>query len=429
MFGAFNTLNRLISKLDSGVPSQQETSSYGFQVLRNPNPELPIEPWFDFIIGINHRRIVNLPSSVSLASTNISQESADSTLFAQEIRNCAGTSVSLDLFSAKGQTTRRITLPIPASNPKLGLTLQYAPISTTDAVYHILSIPPHSPAATAGLLPYSDYIIGTPAGSLHGESAIDELLSEYYGRELKLWVYNSEYDVVREVTVIPSQWAGAGVLGCELNHGFLHRIPAPLSGPVAEPGEVMFEGGGNSFGGGHPRYGQAGNHGDVDEKSGLHFEPLYAPPPQFQVPALGSPEGRFGTPEPLHAQAVGHTQHVAPHRPRKVKEVRGKGLGIDDYFNEGEAKSRELDYVPSKSTGTPPPPPSRSGSQGPPMGGPPGEGPPRVGPPRTSSALSGGSPVTGPPRSGNSTPVPPPVAELMEEDKRPETMESEKSVD
>lgn len=55
MFGA---LNRFIARLDgepSSRPAEQGPSdnSYGFQVLKNPNKELPLEPWFDFIIGIN----------------------------------------------------------------------------------------------------------------------------------------------------------------------------------------------------------------------------------------------------------------------------------------------------------------------------------------------------------------------------------------
>lgn len=58
MFGA---LNRLISSLDADTSSTQSHSrdnAYGFQVLRNKNPDLPLEPWFDFIIGINGHIIV-----------------------------------------------------------------------------------------------------------------------------------------------------------------------------------------------------------------------------------------------------------------------------------------------------------------------------------------------------------------------------------
>jgi hypothetical protein len=56
----FNALNRFISRLDGDAP-QNKTSNYGafgFQVLRNENLQLGIEPWFDYIVGINGRMIV-----------------------------------------------------------------------------------------------------------------------------------------------------------------------------------------------------------------------------------------------------------------------------------------------------------------------------------------------------------------------------------
>ncbi len=57
MFGA---LNRFISRLDSDSPSRDADGhgAFGFQVLRNKNVDIPIEPWYDFIIGINGRQIV-----------------------------------------------------------------------------------------------------------------------------------------------------------------------------------------------------------------------------------------------------------------------------------------------------------------------------------------------------------------------------------
>jgi hypothetical protein len=58
MFGA---LNRFIAKLDAAPEEQNSnTQGFGFQVLKNTNPELPLEPWFDFIIGISARMIVGL---------------------------------------------------------------------------------------------------------------------------------------------------------------------------------------------------------------------------------------------------------------------------------------------------------------------------------------------------------------------------------
>lgn len=93
----FRALNSFISRLDAEPPSGASSSysqnrgqavdgsSYGFQVLKNTNTELPIEPWFDFVVGINGRPL----------------DSPDPNLFATEIRNCAGKSVSLEIWSAK----------------------------------------------------------------------------------------------------------------------------------------------------------------------------------------------------------------------------------------------------------------------------------------------------------------------------------------
>jgi hypothetical protein len=59
----FNVLNRFISRLDAAPLDDAQSGvggTFGFQVLRNANHEVPLEPWFDFIIGINGRTIVSL---------------------------------------------------------------------------------------------------------------------------------------------------------------------------------------------------------------------------------------------------------------------------------------------------------------------------------------------------------------------------------
>ena len=104
MFGA---LNRFISRLDSDGPSPNSSTNpnaFGFQVLRNKNADIPIEPWYDFIIGINGRPI----------------DSQDPALFATEIRNCAGSNVALALWSAK------VCLPPRSSFPPLPIQATYA---------------------------------------------------------------------------------------------------------------------------------------------------------------------------------------------------------------------------------------------------------------------------------------------------------------
>lgn len=60
MFGA---LNRFIGRLDAEPSAQPRSGSgdnaFGFQVLRNKDPELPLEPWFDFVVGINGHLVVS----------------------------------------------------------------------------------------------------------------------------------------------------------------------------------------------------------------------------------------------------------------------------------------------------------------------------------------------------------------------------------
>ncbi|KAJ1331248.1 GRASP55/65 PDZ-like domain-containing protein [Microdochium nivale] len=377
----FNALNRFISRLD-GDPSshhqqgQQQSPGYGFQILRNTNLELHAEPWFDYVVGINGRMIDN----------------PDPTLFSQEIRNCAGATVTLGIWSAKGQRTRVMHIPIPvpdsaspsSPSPSLGLSLQWAPLALAANVWHVLDVPANSPADMAGLLPYSDYILGTPDGSLHGESGLGELVEDFIGRPLKLWVYNNEYNVTRELEIVPSRdWGGEGALGCVLGFGALHRLPAPLSEPVEGPGETMFDGGENSsfaaagtgasnmFGGAGLQQGGAGAGsfttlatpppppGGSIYANGFSNSSSPAPPSNSQhpPPPLGG-DNNFLVPAQIASPPAGG---VLPARSKKKDRHHGatnRGGGMDDYFAEQEKKSKELDGGISASR-TPPRPRQR----------------------------------------------------------------------
>ncbi|RYP38558.1 hypothetical protein DL767_002494 [Monosporascus sp. MG133] len=354
----FNALNRFIARLD-GDPQQQQQrqrESYGFQVLRNTNLELAIEPWFDFIVGINGRMIDN----------------PDSRLFAQEVRNCAGGSVSLGIWSAKGQRTRALHIPVPASTGSLGLSLQWTPLSAAaENVWHVLDVAANSPADAAGLLPYGDYILGTPDGTLHGEAALGELVDDHVnlGRPLRLWVYNHEYDVTREVAVTPSrEWGGEGALGCVLGYGALHRLPAPLSEPVHAPGETLFDG---DSGAGADNDGQFATlappaAADASSASGDAFAPgaggPASPPPssnEFLIPAqmvatTSSPANGGATPPPPRGGRKKEHRHAHGHNQ------------LDDYFAEQEKKSKELEGSVTASKSPPPPPPKAASGIPPP---------------------------------------------------------------
>lgn len=111
------------------------------------------------------------------------------------MRNCSGSSISLGVFCGKvyyiilfvgiwnyvdslqGQRIREIYAQVP-SDGKLGLSLQWTPLSATEDVWHILDVAPNSPADNAGLLPYGDYVIGSPEGLVRGEAGLGELVDD-----------------------------------------------------------------------------------------------------------------------------------------------------------------------------------------------------------------------------------------------------------
>jgi len=243
----------------------------------------------------------------------------------------------------QGQRTHTVSIPIPATNPSLGVALQLAPLSSTQNIWHVLNIPsPLSPAYRAGLLPHSDYIIGTPSGTLRGESALGELVEDHLNRTLVLWVYNSEFDVVREVEIVPTRgWGGEGAVGAELGYGALHRLPVGLGEEVEGPGEVVFETHDGGSEAPAPGTNGAGAPGDF-----LVPANMVAPPPLVSQARVTSPPGS-GSPA---SRRGGRTR--AGMSPSKV---------FDDYFAEGELKSKEQDYAPSRK-GTPLPPPPKAGA-------------------------------------------------------------------
>jgi hypothetical protein len=108
----------------------------------------------------------------------------------------------------------------------LGVSIRFCSFEgANENVWHILEVNPKSPAELAGLRPYSDYIIGADS-ILHESEDLFSLIEAHEGRPLKLYIYNTETDHCREVTITPNgAWGGEGSLGCGIGYGYLHRIP------------------------------------------------------------------------------------------------------------------------------------------------------------------------------------------------------------
>ncbi|VDL94180.1 unnamed protein product [Schistocephalus solidus] len=192
--------------------SAMDPGSGGYHVLKvqegSPGHKAGLEAFFDFIISINDTRLVKFTEN----------------------------QYSLILvYSSKAQTCREVDLTPSADwggQGLLGLSIRYCSFKgASENVWHILNIEPNSPAALAGLKPYTDYVIGLNNHFLHLIVQTEDFFSvveAHNGQPLRLYVYNTESDSCRDVTIIPNlSWGGEGMLGCEIGFGLLHRIPSP----------------------------------------------------------------------------------------------------------------------------------------------------------------------------------------------------------
>jgi len=256
----------------------------------------------------------------------------------------------------QGQRTHTLTIAVPTAPQSLGLTLQLAPLHATQNIWHLLSIPsPLSPAHLAGLLPHSDYILGTPSGTLRGEAALGELVEDHLNRTLVLWVYNSEFDVVREVELIPRRgWGGEGALGAVLGFGALHRLPVGLGEEIQAPGENLFEAEHRA----NMERTRTGDGGYLEAPAESKVSSIQQQPPPFVNPSVvpppmispNAPTGATLAPgfATAHGKRSRHRGGASPSR------------AFDDMFEEGAQKSQEQDFVPSRK-GTPVAPPPKLG--------------------------------------------------------------------
>jgi len=113
----------------------------------------------------------------------------------------------------------------------LGLTMRLCePEFAMDNVWHILEVMEGSPAESAGLVPYGDWIVGWSGGVLKTENDFLEVVEAHADKPLRVYVYSYDFDTLREVVLVPNRmWGGEGLLGCGVGFGLLHRIPKPSS--------------------------------------------------------------------------------------------------------------------------------------------------------------------------------------------------------
>ncbi|XP_052860069.1 Golgi reassembly-stacking protein 2 [Anopheles cruzii] len=188
----------------------------GYHVLRvqdnSPGKSAGLEAFFDFILAIGNTRLDQDNDTLKeLLKANIDKE------------------IQMTVYSSKTQNIRLVDIT-PSSTwggqGLLGVSIRFCSFEgANENVWHILEVHPSSPAEEAGLIPFTDYIIGADS-ILHESEDLFTLIESHEGRPLKMYVYNTDLDRCREVTITPnSKWGGEGSLGCGIGYGYLHRIP------------------------------------------------------------------------------------------------------------------------------------------------------------------------------------------------------------
>lgn len=203
----------------------------GYHVLRvqdnSPGQKAGLEAFFDFIICIGNTRL-----------------NQDNELLKDLLKVSIDRPVNVVVYSSKTGKLRNVEL-VPTQSwggqGLLGVSIRFCSFEgANENVWHVLEVEPNSPAALAGLKSDSDYIIGSDTPMQESEDLF-ALIECHEGRPLRLYVYNTEVDKCREVTITPnSSWGGPGSLGCGIGYGYLHRIP--VRAPSLEMQSIKIQG-------------------------------------------------------------------------------------------------------------------------------------------------------------------------------------------
>lgn len=356
----FAFAQKLVSQADKYINEPRDDAddqpcSHGFRILHvEPNSvaqKAGLEALYDFIIAVDGETV----DHETQEHNPYARQSGDQPVQAPVDRlteRLTGANLTLTVFSSKGHTVRNVQVDASSVKPEftepdaiqldsvhggdfvrgndydkealkeantppgLGVSLQYTPLDVADYVWHVLDVAPNSPAERAGLIAHSDYIVGGSGGLLAsgGEDLLSRVVAVHYSRQeespIQLFVYNSDYNITRPVHIVPTRgWGGAGLLGCGVGYGLLHRLPEYLG--VNTPGDTMF---------------------NADD---LRSSP--APPQHYQAPPQGGiPVAAYQPPSAYAAPAPG---------PRKAKKPAAPSNDYSDYFAEQEKASREADRI------------------------------------------------------------------------------------
>lgn len=228
---------------------------HGLRVVQCDDTQLQLHTFFDYIIGINDEplpiyfnthgwpfpnynevyRILNNcllnGSDTSSKYVKLNVWSGKGGFYRDEYIQLTQLSGMQDISLDDENTTEQAgpNVVVKPLFESLGFQIQWQPLIGSTFTYHILSITDnYGTAARVGLIPQKDYIIGCQDGLLStgGETLLQDILQAKCNQDLVLYVYNSDKDFVRPITVSLN---GTGRLGCNVGYGYLHRIPVPAA--------------------------------------------------------------------------------------------------------------------------------------------------------------------------------------------------------
>lgn len=187
-----------------------------------------LEVFFDYILD---------------ADSNSYSDDSDEVLmsFTAYVASRENQKIVLNVFNARKKTVRLVTMTPQKWDGigLLGLSVKFSEFNAMNEGAHVLMVHDGSPAHNAGLIPMTDYLLGTNLQLFVDVDCVRVHVAEHVDEEITLFVYNSITETIRKTTIIPkNSWGGKGSLGCDLASGYIHRIPlvkATWSFPDSQP--------------------------------------------------------------------------------------------------------------------------------------------------------------------------------------------------
>ncbi|KAI6042699.1 GRASP55/65 PDZ-like domain-containing protein [Pisolithus marmoratus] len=217
----------------------QAPATYALHVLRvtpgSPASQTSIEPFFDFIVGFNGKDSFSGDTDLDTAELErIIEEHEEKVLDLLVWSGKTRQTRVVPIIPSQGWALAQQAATLPdesGTQPQpslLGLSMRMCEFeSATDNVWHVLEVLEGSPAESAGLVPYGDWIIGWSGGALTAENDFYDVVEAHIDKPLRVYVYSYDFDNLREVVLVPNRhWGGEGLLGCVFGFGYLHRIPS-----------------------------------------------------------------------------------------------------------------------------------------------------------------------------------------------------------